>query len=249
MADIASLELSPRALILAAGVGRRLAAEDGRPKCLLEFAGRSLLARHVTILRASGVEDVTIIVGYEGGRVRDASGAGVEIIVNPDYEEGSVVSLWAGRDVLRSDRPVVLMDADVLYDPRLMARLLSGTAVNCLLLDRQIEPGDEPVKLCVAGGRIVDFHKQPRVAHEWHGESVGFFRFAPDAAAELARRAEDYVVSGRRHLEYEEPIRDMILASPPDRFGYEDISGMPWTEIDFPEDVEKAHALLPVLEA
>ncbi len=39
----------------------------------------------------------------------------------------------------------------------------------------------------------------------------------------------------------------MILASAPERFGFEDISGLPWTEIDFPEDVEKARALLPAL--
>jgi choline kinase len=87
------------------------------------------------------------------------------------------------------------------------------------------------------------------VAHEWHGESVGFFRFAPDVAAELAERAAAYVFSGGSGLEYEEPIRDMILAGPPDRFGFEDISGLPWTEIDFPEDVEKAKALLPELQA
>lgn len=239
------------ALILAAGVGRRLAARDGRPKCLLEFAGRSLLARHLNILRASGVDDIAVVVGHQAGRVRDAAGEGAaEFIVNPDYREGSVVSLWAGRGVLTSGRPVVLMDADVIYDRRLMARLLAGAPENCLLLDREIEPGDEPVKLCIAAdGRIVDFHKRPQVAHTWYGESVGFFRFAPDAAAELARRAADYVASGRRHMEYEEPIRDMILASTPGRFGFEDISGLPWTEIDFPADVEKARSLLPMLAA
>ena len=129
----------------------------------------------------------------------------------------------------------------------LMARLVGSARPNCLLLDREIEPGDEPVKLSIADGRIVDFHKRPQMAHEWHGESVGFFRFAPDTAAELAGRAAAYVSSGRGNLEYEEPIRDMILASPADRFGFEDISGLPWTEIDFPEDVEKARGLLPEL--
>ena len=39
----------------------------------------------------------------------------------------------------------------------------------------------------------------------------------------------------------------MIIASAGDRFGFEDISGLPWTEIDFPEDIVKARALLPEL--
>jgi choline kinase len=116
-----------------------------------------------------------------------------------------------------------------------------------LLLDRKIEPGDEPVKLCVRDGRIVDFHKRPTAPHDWHGESVGFFRFSAAVARELADRSEDYVVTGRRMMEYEEPIRDMIIASAADRFGYEDISGLPWTEIDFPADVVKARALLSEL--
>jgi choline kinase len=247
-----STATAPRAIILAAGVGRRLNAGRGAlPKALLAFGGRSLLSRHVGILQGCGVDDVAVVIGFEADRFRAEAAAGphVRLLENPDYCEGSVVSLWAARAMLRSGRPVLLMDADVLYDRRLMARLLASRHPNCLLLDREIEPGDEPVKLCVSGGRIVDFHKLPQAAHEWHGESVGFFRFAPDAADELAARCEDYVATGRRAMEYEEPIRDMIQSSPPGRFGFEDISGLPWTEIDFPDDVAKASRLLPWLVA
>ena len=244
-------DLVAHALLLAAGVGRRLGGDGPRPKALLPFAGQTLLARHLAALRAAGVQDVTVVVGFEAEQVRDAIGEDPHIMltVNPDYREGSVVSLWAARGVLRAGRPVVLMDADVLYHPGLMRRLLASAHPNALLLDREIEPGDEPVKLCIRDGEIVDFHKRPHAAHEWHGESVGFFRFAPDAAAELADRADAYVSAGRRSMEYEEPIRDMIQQSPPGRFGYEDITGLPWTEIDFPEDLVKANLLLPRLVA
>jgi choline kinase len=248
-------ELSPRALILAAGVGMRLhngaAIGEHSPKALLRFGGCSLLERHLDILRGAGVRDVTIVIGYHEQEIRSALakliGMQPKLVVNPGFREGSVVSLHAGRDVLEAGAPVILMDADVLYGPRLMARLVNSDKPNCLLLDRDIEPGDEPVKLCVSDGRIVDFRKRPQIAHEWYGESVGFFRFAPDTAAELAARVKEYVVSGRTQLEYEEPIRDMILASHSDRFGFEDISGLPWTEIDFPDDVVKANALFPML--
>jgi choline kinase len=248
---------APRALILAAGVGRRLGGQNPAgahlPKVLLRFGGRSLLARHLDILRGCGVRDVTLVLGYGEGDIRaelaTLPGPPPSILVNPDFRRGSVVSLHAGRSVLESGAPIVLMDGDVLYDRRLMARLVRSALPNTLLLDREIEPGDEPVKLCIADGRIVDFHKRPKAPHEWHGESVGFFRFAPDAAAELAGRVEAYATGEGATMEYEEPIRDMMLASPAGRFGFEDISGLPWTEIDFPEDVEKANALLPELVA
>jgi choline kinase len=247
--------VAPRALILAAGAGVRL--HDGRPngeqlpKALLRFDGRSLLERHLTILDEAGVADISIVIGYREEEIRSelngSAGVAPRLIVNRDFEKGSIVSLLAGQHVLESGGPVILMDADVLYDARLMARLLESDKPNCLLLDRDIEPGDEPVKLCVSNGHIVDFHKRPKMPHEWHGESVGFFRFAPETAAELAQRARRYVDAGKTGLEYEEPIRDMILAGPPERFGFEDISGLPWTEIDFPEDVVKGRALLPSL--
>ncbi len=248
----------PQALILAAGVGKRLAAmgPDAHPgpKALLDFGGKTLLHRHVALLRQSGVKTITVVVGFEADSIRAAleclpDGPPVCVLVNPAFREGSVVSLWAGRAVLESGTPVILMDADVIYDARLMARLVESDKANVLLLDREIEPGDEPVKLCLRDGQIVDFRKKPTAAHEWYGESVGFFRFTADTAAELAARAGDYVTNGRRMMEYEEPIRDMIIASPANRFGFEDISGLPWTEIDFPEDIVKARALLPDLVA
>ena len=72
------------------------------------------------------------------------------------------------------------MDADVLCDARMLARLGDGQVENTLLVDRELEPGDEPVKLCFRRGsdgrdEMVDFRKQPEHAHDWHGESVGFF--------------------------------------------------------------------------
>ena len=247
---------SPKALILAAGIGRRLGEpEAGKrvsPKAMLNFGGKTLMDRHIGILRRLGISDITVVIGFAAAEMRAAlaaltEGPPIRVAVNPDFREGSVVSLWTGRAVLRSGAPVILMDADVLYDARMMARLIDSPNTDCLLLDREIEPGDEPVKLCVRDGRIVDFHKRPIEPHDWHGESVGFFRFSPSAAKELADRAEDYLATGRRMMEYEEPIRDMIIASAADRFGFEDISGLPWTEIDFPEDVVKARALLPEL--
>ncbi len=257
MATVSRGAIVPRAVILAAGVGRRL--HDGvpemerRPKSLLAFGDRTLLARHVAILRAAGVEDITVITGFCANQIESAltampGGATVRTVLNANYREGSVVSLWCARDVLHAGAPVLLMDADVLYDSRLMDRLLSSSRADCLLLDRDLEPGDEPVKLCIAGTRIADFHKRPTATYDWHGESVGFFRLSADTAAELADRAGDYVVSDRRHMEYEEPLRDMMLAHA-GRFGFEDITGLPWTEIDCPDDVRKARALLPELVA
>ena len=243
------------AVILAAGVGRRLGDSHAGPKALLGFAGVTLLQRHLANLSACGVRRIAVTVGYEAEAIRLAvaqTGTDVAFVDNPRFRDGSLVSLWSQAATLGGGREIVLMDADVLCDARMIARLGQGASENTLLVDRQIEPGDEPVKLCLRTGadgreRIVDFRKRPEHAHDWHGESVGFFRFSAATAAKLAARCDDYVAAGRVELEYEEAIRDLILAEP-DRFGAVDVSDLPWTEIDFEADVERARReILPQL--
>lgn len=244
-----------RAIILAAGVGRRLAPVHTGPKALLEFAGESLLARHLRHLAGAGVGPVTVCVGHERERVEThlahVPHAGqVTTVYNPDYRRGSVLSLWSVREHLAGEEPVLLMDADVLYGPALLRRLVQSTRANCFLLDRDFQPGEEPVKLCIAGGRLIEFRKQlaPDLACDYCGESVGFFRFEPAMAARLAARTELYREGGWFEAPYEEAIRDLLLESP-EGFGFEDVTGMPWIEIDFPEDVVRARRrILPAID-
>lgn len=242
-----------KVVILAAGVGERLAhAAGGRPKCLLEFGGCTLLARHLRVLDRLEPADVSIVTGFRHELILTEianidTRAAVNPIINPDFRRGSVVSLWCARPVLESGDDVVVMDADVLCDPAVLQALFQTRHPNCFLMDRDFEPGDEPVKLCLQGGRIVEFRKQlaPDLLCDVQGESVGFFRFAPKAARALAARATQYVDSGRSDAPYEEAIRDLVLGNP-GAFGCEDVTGLPWIEIDFPRDIDRARTeILP----
>ena len=248
------------AVILAAGVGRRLGDAHSGPKALLEFGGLSLLHRHLRNLAANGVRRVVITLGFDGDALRQAVAgigpAGLEVEVafveNPRFRLGSLVSLAVQGASLRGGNEVLVMDADVLCDARMIGRLAGSEAEGVLLVDREIEPGDEPVKLCFRTGadgreRIVDFRKRPEHLGDRFGESVGFFRFSPAKAARLADRCDGYVAAHRLDLEYEEAIRDLILAEP-DSFAAVDVSDLPWTEIDFEADVHRARQhILPRL--
>lgn len=246
-----------RAILLAAGIGNRLgAASADLPKCLLEFKHKSLLARHINVLEKNSIRELLIVTGFQQTLVLEAAAKintaiRLRTVFNPDYRSGSVISLFTAGEFLTGETPVILMDADVLYHPRIMETLISSSHPNCFLLDRDFEPGDEPVKLCVADGKLIDFRKQidKDTKFDFQGESVGFFRFSPEVARELAGRSQKYIEIGRGNAPYEEVIRD-ALQDRPDRFGYEDITGIPWIEIDFPEDVIRAKTdILPQIEA
>ena len=235
-----------RAIILAAGLGWRLGGgEEQLPKCLLEFAGRSLLQRHFDALRSVGITDVSIGVGYRADAIgreiaRCAESMNVQVVFNADFREGNVVTLHTLRAAMTAAEDVVLMDADVLYHSDVLSRLIASEHANCFLLDRDFEDGEEPVKLCVVADRLVEFGKTiaDGVAYDTVGESVGFFKLSATMAEQLAGRAAEYVREGRRDAFYEDALRDLLLREP-QAFGYEDISGIPWIEIDFQDDIRR----------
>ena len=244
-----------QAILLAAGVGKRLNRTAPAPKCLLEFGGRSLLERHLDNLARLGVHQVNVCVGFEAAQVARAVAGRTRPAVllqpNPLYELGSVLSLWCVRQALACGEDVLVMDADVLYHPDILARLVAAPAPNCFLFDRDFVPGDEPVMICLAGERIVEFRKRVAsgLAYNRVGESVGFFKFGPAMALSLATLVARYVADGRRTEPHEEALRELALADPA-AIDVLDVTGLPWIEIDFPEDIERANThILPAIDA
>jgi choline kinase len=247
-----------RAIILAAGRGLRLQQADDRqmPKCLLQFGGMSLLERHLRILRGAGVEEIVLALGYRHERVeaelvRLRWQPSPEIVVNPRFELGSVLTVHTAAEAMTRGGEVLLMDADVLYDQGIAAALVAGDRpVNRILIDRDFEAGDEPVKLCVSGGVPVELRKKlaPDLTYDTIGESVGFFRFDQAGARRLAELVAGYIARDCAQMPHEEAVRDLLLERS-QVFEVADVTGAPWIEIDFPTDVVRAaHEVLPQLQ-
>jgi choline kinase len=246
-----------RAIILAAGLGLRLQQPEGGqfPKCLLRFDGITLLERHLQMLEAAGVTEVVLALGFQPETVeaelqRINWPHKVEIMLNPRFDLGSVLTVHTVADALTRGGDVLLMDADVLYDERILAPLVAGESANRLLIDRDFETGDEPVKLCLKDGVPVELRKQvaANLQYDTIGESVGFFRLKEEAARRFAAIVAGYIDSNRANLPHEEAVRDLLLEQS-HQFETADVTGAPWIEIDFPNDVARASAeILPVLQ-
>jgi choline kinase len=246
-----------RAIILAAGRGLRLkqAATEQLPKCLLPFGGASLIERHLLRLRSVGVEEVALALGFrhelvEAELERLRWRPRPQIILNPRFELGSVLTVHAVAEPMIRGGDILLMDADVLYHQRIIAALTAGTApVNRLLMDREFEAGDEPVKVCLSEGIPIELRKQlaPDLSYDTVGESIGFFRFDQAGARRLTSIVAGYVAAARLDAPYEEAVRD-LLRERSHVVEVADVTGSPWIEIDFPEDVVRAaHDVLPLI--
>ncbi|MGH7254587.1 MAG: NTP transferase domain-containing protein, partial [Nitrospirales bacterium] len=156
---------------------------------------------------------------------------------------GSVTSLWVARGELDDD--AVIMDADVLFDREILRRLVTSSWPTALLMDETVSQKTEECMVVVRGGRVVALTKLMPARYDLAGEGVGFLkvrRADQDSLAASVRRSID---RGDLDMEYEDALLEFFGQV---RVGYEKIGGLPWIEIDFPEDVERAEReILPKL--
>jgi choline kinase len=242
-----------KAVILVAGVARRLAPlTDSTHKALLPVGGRSLLDRMLEGLAGCGVEESVLVVGHYQDQVRRAAGSSrgamrISYVENPAYQKGSILSLWCARETMLSDSTLI-MDADVLFPERFLTRLIAAPAPSALLLDRGFHDTGEEVKLYAMGDRIIALGKK-FVPEAWDviGEGVGFFKCGAVHAPEYIRLLEESIQETGGVNEYEDALHRLLARVP---VGWVDITGLPWTEVDFAEDLRRAETqILPKIES
>ncbi len=242
-----------KAVILAAGVARRLAPlTDHTHKCLMPVGGRSLLDRMLEALAANGVDEAVLVVGHCQDQVRRAAGGSrgamrISYVENPEYQKGSILSLWRARDTLRRDSTLV-MDADVLFPATFLSRLIAAPAPSALLLDRGFQDTGEEVKLYAVGDRVIALGKK-FVPEAWDviGEGVGFFKCSAAHARDYIGLLETSIQETGGANEYEDALHRLVARVP---VGWVDVTGLPWTEVDFAEDLQRATSeILPKIES
>jgi choline kinase len=226
-----------QALILAAGAGTRIGGrEGGRPKALLEVGGRTLIEHQLDQLERFGVDSVVMVVGYEHEQIRDVVGQRASYVLNPRYRQtNSLYSFWLARGQIRED--VVVLNSDILYDPRVLQIVLAG-AGNRFAYDSDSGQDAEHMKVALWQDWLV--HMSKELPEELtRGENVGIVRMSQRTAQNAFGVADRLLASGR--------TRDWLAsavngAARRHLFRGIDVAGLPWTEIDFPEDLQRARA-------
>jgi histidinol-phosphate/aromatic aminotransferase/cobyric acid decarboxylase-like protein len=119
-----------KAIILAAGIGDRLQPFTQQfPKCLAPVCDVPILVSALTHLSDVGVTEVVIVVGHHKEKIYELIGdtfqaLQVTYIESEKYEStNNIYSLWLAREHLVED--VLLLEADVLFERRLLERMLS----------------------------------------------------------------------------------------------------------------------------
>ena len=234
-----------KAIILSAGQGSRLGhLVDDRPKCLIEFNGRSLLDRQLDTLEACGVHEAVVVTGFHDELVDEAiarrsGGPSVRTIFNPFYKVAdNTGSLFMAREELASD--CLVWNGDTLVSRALMARVVGNERAGiCVTIDRKDSYDEDDMKVVEEDGRLRAIGK--RIAQGVNAESIGLLAFRSGGAEEF-RDAIDRVMRTPEGttIWYLRVIHHLAQNGEVWTF---DINGEEWAEVDFPADVETANAL------
>ncbi|MBM3226426.1 MAG: phosphocholine cytidylyltransferase family protein [Candidatus Tectomicrobia bacterium] len=224
-----------QAIILAAGRSSRLAsALQGQPKCLAPLDDLYLIEYQLEMLRYCGITEVCIVLGYRAEEVRSVVGRRCHYILNERYAEtNSLYSLSLARHWVRET--FLVLNCDVLAHPHIYRQLLA-TPGNALAYDSRSGTEDEHMKVVFANGQLQRISKAlPAVDSQ--GENVGLLKFATWSVEPFFREAQAALALEGDNQWAPAAVQRFALNWP---MGGVDITGMPWIEIDFPEDLEAA---------
>jgi choline kinase len=137
------------------------------------------------------------------------------------------------------------MDADVLFHRAVLKRLVDSVHPTALLMDESVKQTGEECMVVAQGGRVIALTKKMPARYDLAGEGVGFLKIRGADTGPLIRSVQAYVERGKLDMEYEDALLEFFGEV---KVGYERIGGLPWTEIDFEEDVARAEReILPKL--
>jgi choline kinase len=226
------------AIILAAGQGLRLwPYTQDRPKCLLDIAGKPLLQHQVDALRAQGIARITVVIGYCGHTIRDTFGQQVQYIENAQFADtSSMYSLWLARQVALAG--CLILNADVLFHPGILRALLRAPSPDALAVDFDAVLAEEETKVLVSGARVWALSKTlPR----GDAENVGMIKLGARGSQVLFAKIEALLAQDHR----QEMVPYALNAIAPTYvLTPVAVQGLPWIEIDFPADYQRACAVI-----
>ncbi|MDP8214018.1 MAG: NTP transferase domain-containing protein [Candidatus Euphemobacter frigidus] len=239
-----------KAIILAAGKGSRLGAiSKGKPKCLIDIEGNTLLEIQINTLHACGIDDVSVVRGYAGDRIDIP---GLTYFDNPDYTDTNILhSLFCAREAMTG--PLLILYSDIIYEEQVVRRLVEarhdiavGVMVNWKDSTRQrskIALEELEMVYFDSENRVQEIGKRLTDEYETRGQFIGMVKCSR-RGAELLKKNYD------RMAKFYPGQADLLKkAWMTDIFQEMTELGVPlhcviiergWMEIDTPDDYERA---------
>jgi len=224
-------------VILASGLGSRFNSEGVKePKLLLPVGGVPLIERIITLMQLAGIEKIVVVVGYRGSQIIDYVNKrelqGVVFVENKEFDKKNGISLLRSKEALDLDSPFLLSMSDHIFSndflPDFLAKAepLLADFDAILSVDRNIDGVfdiDDATKVVTEERKIV---KIAKALKQYDAVDTGLFLCTGRIFDELQERYDktgDVSVSN-----------GMEALSKAGRFGFAEMTGHLWQDVDTP---------------
>lgn len=231
-----------KALILAAGLGSRLAPiTDKVPKSLVKVNGKSILIKQIENLHKNGIYDITIITGYKSEVIENiikTDYPNINVIKSENYETtNNMYSAYLAKDIIGKNN-FLMMNADVFFDSSIITSLLNYKSENAIVVDIN-NYLDESMKVIENNGKLVEISKKIS-KDDALGVSIDVYKFSSEAGQKFFNQCNDYIVNKKEINLWSEIALNDILKNT--EFHACPLNGK-WVEIDNHNDLEFAERL------
>jgi len=220
-----------RAIILAAGEGKRLKSVTDNPKCMLEIGGETLIKRQLRLLEK--VHSVPlVVVGYKHKTLVEHVGW-KEFVMNPVWKQSNtLISLLFA--ISGSPMDIFVINGDVIFREDLLPKMLEADYSACAV--QSVDPTEEEVKVYHNDKRVTEIGKHLVDSVK---EAVGVYLFRkPLVRAIRDNSYNSYYLKEPWNLYYEDALNEHLAQHPMEMVETSDA-----VEIDTPEDYERAKKL------
>ncbi len=242
-----------QAIILAAGMGRRLGSyTKENTKCMVPVNGVRLIDRVLTQLSQLNLQRVIIVVGYKGQELIKYLGhryddkLKIEFVNNPIYDRtNNIYSLSLVKEQMQED-DTLLIESDLIFSDRLFSMILADERPNIALVAKYETWMDGTMVRIDGDGNIVNF--VPKKAFNYqevdsYYKTVNIYKFSKTFSQTQYVPFLDAYCKALGNNEYYEQVLRVITLLDKTNLKALDIGNEKWYEIDDVQDLDIAETI------
>ena len=230
-----------KALILAAGIGKRLGnLTTDLPKCLLPIENQTLIDFSLNTLKNNNIKEITFITGFREERIKEhvrkqwSDEFSFKFIFNDKFSEyNNIYSAYLAKDIW--DDETVLLNSDIIFHPDIFTNLKSKAQnlKSYLVIDDKNKLTHEDMKVKInSKGEIKEINKNLDIKSSF-GEYIGITYLRGFERVKFLESLEKNVKNKKLDIYYEDVLACIL----------NEVSIFPcsteeniWTEVDTEDD-------------
>ncbi len=241
-----------QAVVLAAGMGRRLGALTlSSTKCMVKLNGKPLVSHLMDNLLGSGIERFVFVLGHGAAELRAHLARAyphcrIEYVTNPIYADtNNIYSLYLARQHLAADDSLVL-ESDLVLDRAILAATISSPHPNVAAVAKY-EAWMDGTVVCLDKDNVIRSFVAKEAfaweqAHSYFKTMNVYKLSAAFSRDKFVPLLEGYIQARGRHQYYEEVLGLVAFIGQADLVAL-DLGHERWYEIDTLQDLDVASTL------